>query len=148
VAAVIAEVRDRGGSAFGVTGSVADDTVAAELVRACVEHYGGVDVAVNNAGIVRDRMLLNMTADEFDDVIAVNLRGTWSVSRRAARVIKDAGGGLLLQVISGSAFIGSVGQRNYVASKAGVLGMMYAWSRELRAPGPQRLVVGADDLEV
>jgi 3-oxoacyl-[acyl-carrier protein] reductase len=132
VAAVVAEVRDSGGSAFGVTGSVADDAVAAALVRACVEHYGGVDVVVNNAGIVRDRTLLNMTTDEFDDVMAVNLRGTWSVSRHAARVMKDAGGGLLLQVISGSAFIGSVGQSNYAASKAGVLGMMYAWSRELQ----------------
>jgi 3-oxoacyl-[acyl-carrier protein] reductase len=106
--------------------------VAEALVNTCVEHYGGVDVVVNNAGIVRDRTLLNMTADEFDEVIAVNLRGTWSVSRHAARVMKSAGGGLLLQVISGSAFTGSVGQSNYAASKAGVLGLMCAWSTELR----------------
>lgn len=132
VAALVAEVRDSGGSAVGVTGSVADDAVAEALVDACVEHYGGVDVVVNNAGIVRDRTLLNMTTDEFDEVIAVNLRGTWSVSRHAARVMKGAGRGLLLQVISGSAFIGSVGQSNYAASKAGVLGLMYAWSTELR----------------
>jgi 3-oxoacyl-[acyl-carrier protein] reductase len=132
VAAVVSEVRACGGSAVGVPGSVADDEVAEALVNACVEHYGGVEVVVNNAGIVRDRTLLNMTTDEFDEVIAVNLRGTWSVSRHAARVMKGAGGGLLLQVISGSAFMGSVGQSNYAASKAGVLGLMYAWSTELR----------------
>jgi len=93
VAAVVAEVRDSGGSAVGVTGSIADDAVAEALVDACVEHYGGVDVVVNNAGIVRDRTLLNMTTDEFDEVIAVNLRGTWSVSRHAARVRSPAAGG-------------------------------------------------------
>jgi NAD(P)-dependent dehydrogenase (short-subunit alcohol dehydrogenase family) len=132
VAAVVAHIRDSGGRAAGVAGSVADDEVAAALVNVCVEHFGGVDVVVNNAGIVRDRTLLNMTTDEFDEVVAVNLRGTWSVSRHAAKVMKDSGGGLLLQVISGSAFIGSFGQSNYAASKAGVLGLMYAWSAELQ----------------
>lgn len=131
VAAVISEVRDAGGSAVGVTGSVADDAVAEELVSTCVDHYGGVDVVVNNAGIVRDRTMLNMTTDDFDQVIAVNLRGTWSVCRHAARVMKDVGG-LFLHVISGSAFLGSVGQSNYAASKAGMLGLMYAWSTELQ----------------
>ena len=66
---------------------------------------------------------MNMTPQEFDDVIAVDLRGTWSVSRHAARAMRDQGHGLLLQVISGSAFVGSVGQTNYAASKAGVMGM-------------------------
>jgi 3-oxoacyl-[acyl-carrier protein] reductase len=132
VAALVTQVRDSGGQAVGVIGSVADDAVAAALVSACVEHFGGVDVVINNAGIVRDRTLLNMTTDEFDEVVAVNLRGTWSVCRHAAQVMKVAGGGLFLQVISGSAFIGSFGQSNYAASKAGVLGMMYAWSHELQ----------------
>jgi 3-oxoacyl-[acyl-carrier protein] reductase len=132
VAAIVTQIRDSGGQAVGVTGSVADDAVAEALVSVCVEHYGGVDVVINNAGIVRDRTLLNMTTDEFDEVVAVNLRGTWSVCRHAAQVMKVAGGGLFLQVISGSAFIGSFGQTNYAASKAGVLGMMYAWSYELQ----------------
>jgi 3-oxoacyl-[acyl-carrier protein] reductase len=131
VAAVVKQVHDSGGHAVGVTGSVADDSVAQALVSACVKNFGGIDVVVNNAGIVRDRTLLNMTTEEFDEVVAVNLRGTWSVCRHAAQVMKDAGGGLFLQVISGSAFIGSFGQSNYAASKAGVLGMMYAWSHEL-----------------
>ena len=128
---VVAEIESGGGQACACVGSVADDAVAARLVATCVEQFGGIDAVVNNAGIVRDRTLVNMTPEEFDDVIAVNLRGTWSVSRHAAKVMKEQGHGLLLQVISGSAFVGSVGQTNYAASKAGVMGMLYAWDTEL-----------------
>ena len=126
-----AEIRHAGGHVVAVCGSVADDGVAEELVSTCVSTFGGIDVVVNNAGIVRDRTLMKMTPTEFDEVVAVNLRGTWSVSRHAAAAMKDAGGGLLLQIISGSAFVGSVGQTNYAASKAGVMGMLYAWDGEL-----------------
>jgi NAD(P)-dependent dehydrogenase (short-subunit alcohol dehydrogenase family) len=109
--------------------------VAEQVVALCVQEYGGVDVVVNNAGIVRDRTLMKMTPEEFDEVVAVNLRGTWSMSRHAARAMKQSDGGLLLQVVSGSAFVGTVGQTNYAASKAGVMGMLYAWDLELRRFG-------------
>jgi len=129
---VVAEIVAAGGAAVACVGSVADDDVAGELVATCTREFGGIDAVVNNAGIVRDRTLMNMSPAEFDEVVAVNLRGTWSVSRHAARAMKDQGnGGLLLQVISGSAFVGSVGQTNYAASKAGVMGMLYAWDVEL-----------------
>ncbi len=131
---VVEGIRQGGGTAVGVPGSVADDDVAARLVQTCVDEHGGIDAVVNNAGIVRDRTLMNMSPEEFDAVVAVNLRGTWSVSRHAARAMKETGG-LLLQVISGSAMVGSVGQTNYAASKAGVLGMMYAWDVELKRYG-------------
>jgi 3-oxoacyl-[acyl-carrier protein] reductase len=132
---VVSGITAAGGTAVACPGSVADDAIAERLIAAAVEQFGGIDAVVNNAGIVRDRTLLNMTPDEFDDVIAVNLRGTWSVSRHAARAMRDQGYGLLLQVISGSAFVGSVGQTNYAASKAGVMGMLYAWDLELRRFG-------------
>ncbi len=136
VDAVVAEIGRVGGTATGVAGSVADDDLAEELIATCVREFGGVDAVVNNAGIVRDRTLMNMTPDEFDEVIAVNLRGTWSVSRHAARAMKEQGtGGLLLQIFSASGFVGSVGQTNYAASKAGVMGMLYAWDVELRRFG-------------
>ena len=132
VESVVETIRSSGGVAEAVVGSVADDDVAEALVARCVESFGGVDAVVNNAGIVRDRTLANMTPDEFDDAIVVNLRGTWSVSRHAVRAMRESGkGGLLLQIISGSAFVGSVGQTNYAASKAGVMGMLYAWDVEL-----------------
>jgi 3-oxoacyl-[acyl-carrier protein] reductase len=131
---VEAAIASAGGVVEPVLGSVADDAVAEQLVRTCVDRFGGIDAVVNNAGIVRDRTLMNMTPDEFDAVIAVNLRGTWSMSRHAAKAMKDTGG-LLLQVISGSAFVGSIGQTNYAASKAGVMGMLYSWDVELKRFG-------------
>jgi 3-oxoacyl-[acyl-carrier protein] reductase len=134
IASLVKEIDANGGTAVPVVGSVADDSVAEAMVGACVEHFGGIDAAVNNAGIVRDRTVVNMTPEEFDDVIAVNLRGTWSVSRHAARAMRDSGG-LLLQVVSNAAFVGSVGQSNYAASKAGVMGMLYSWDVELRRFG-------------
>lgn len=127
---LVEQIRAAGGTAEPVVGSVADDSVAEQLITTCVERYGGVDSVVNNAGIVRDRTLMNMTPEEFDEVIAVNLRGTWSVSRHAARAMKQTGGHLL-QIISNSGLSGSVGQTNYAASKAGVMGMLYAWDTEL-----------------
>jgi 3-oxoacyl-[acyl-carrier protein] reductase len=128
---VVEEISSAGGSAVHVVGSVADDDLAEALVQACVDSFGGIDAVVNNAGIVRDRTLMNMSPDEFDEVVAVNLRGTWSVSRHAARAMRETGG-LLLQVVSNAAFVGSVGQTNYAASKAGVMGMLYSWDVELR----------------
>jgi 3-oxoacyl-[acyl-carrier protein] reductase len=130
---LVEEIKATGASVVEVLGSVADDDVAGAMVQACVDTYGGIEVVVNNAGIVRDRTLMNMSPAEFDDVIAVNLRGTWSVSRHAARAMRDQGtGGLLLQMVSNAAFTGSVGQSNYAASKAGVMGMLYAWDAELK----------------
>lgn len=130
VAGVVDDIIGSGGIAVGDVGSLADDDVAERLISTCVERFGAIDAVVNNAGIVRDRTLMNMSPQEFDEVIAVNLRGTWSVSRHAAKAMRDTGG-LLLQVISASAFVGSVGQTNYAASKAGVVGMMCAWDVEL-----------------
>jgi NAD(P)-dependent dehydrogenase (short-subunit alcohol dehydrogenase family) len=134
LADVSGTIADAGGTAVVVVGTVADDDVAEAVVYTCVDRFGGVDAVVNNAGIVRDRTLMNMSPKEFDEVVAVNLRGTWSVSRHAARAMKDTGG-LLLQVVSNSAFVGSVGQTNYAASKAGVMGMLYAWDVELQRYG-------------
>ena len=131
---VTEEIRAAGGTAEPVVGSVTDDSLAERLITTCVERYGGVDSVVNNAGIVRDRTLMNMTPDEFDEVIAVNLRGTWSVSRHAARAMK-ATGGHLLQIFSNSGFTGSIGQTNYAASKFAVIGMMKTWARELGRKG-------------
>jgi 3-oxoacyl-[acyl-carrier protein] reductase len=136
LATVVDDITAAGGSVTGVVGSVADDEVARTTVQTCVDTYGGVDVVVNNAGIVRDRTLMNMTPEEFDEVIGVNLRGTWSVSRHAAKAMREQGsGGLLLQIVSNAAFTGSVGQTNYAASKAGVMGMLYAWDVELKRFG-------------
>ena len=116
------------------SGTVADEDVAGSGGPGLRRLVRRLDAVVNNAGIVRDRTLMNMSPEEFDEVVAVNLRGTWSVSRHAARAMRETGG-LLLQVVSNAAFVGSVGQSNYAASKAGVMGLLYSWDVELQRFG-------------
>lgn len=136
LAGVAEEIAAAGGAAVAESGSVADDAVAERLVARCVSEFGRVDGLVNNAGIVRDRTLLKMTPTEFDEVIAVNLRGTWSCGRHAALAMRAAqSGGTILNVISNVAFHGSVGQSNYAASKAGAAALTRAWSVELERYG-------------
>ena len=118
----------------GVVGSVADEAVADALVGCCVQAFGGIDLLVNNAGITRDAMLSRATVDQFDAVIAVNLRGPWLTSRAAARAMKGAGG-QIINVVSGTALFGNVGQSVYAAAKGGVLAMTRTLALELRRTG-------------
>jgi 3-oxoacyl-[acyl-carrier protein] reductase len=113
-----------------VPGSVAEDAVAAAIIDRCREAFGGIDCLVNNAGITRDRTLGKMSREEFDEVIAVNLAGTFACSRAAALAMRETGGSIV-NVVSNTAFSGAIGQTNYGASKAGVAGMTRTWTREL-----------------
>lgn len=115
---------DAGGSVVSIPGSVAEDGVAEALVAGCDEAFGGIDVMVNNAGIVRDKTLLKMSLDEFDEVIAVNLRGAFACTREAAKAMRETGGGQIIQIISNSGLTGGFGQANYAASKAGMMGLL------------------------
>ena len=114
-----------------VTGSVAEPTTANALIDSAVSAFGGVDVVVNNAGIVRDRTLLKMSLEEWDDVIAVHLRGAFLVTQAAARAMKDGGGGHIVQVVSNSGLAGGFGQANYAAAKAGMMGLLRTCVLEL-----------------
>lgn len=120
-----------GDQVAAVPGSVADEAVADGLVSTCVERFGGVDFVVNNAGVVRDASLAKMRAEDFDEVVAVHLRGAWAVSRAAARAMRGHGGAIL-NVVSGTALYGFPGQSNYAAAKGGMLAMTRALSLELR----------------
>ncbi|CAA0078487.1 3-oxoacyl-[acyl-carrier-protein] reductase [Halioglobus japonicus] len=131
LSAVVAEVAALGAPVRAVLGSVAKAEVCNELVACCVENFGGIDVMVNNAGIVRDRTLLKMTDDDFDEVIAVNLRGPFLCTRSAALAMKKQGSGHIIQITSASGLVGNFGQTNYAAAKAGLMGMMYTACQEL-----------------
>lgn len=131
-----AAVEAEGRRAVAIEGDVADTETCDAIVARCVEELGGIDCLVNNAGITRDRTLGRMTDEEFDEVIAVNLRGTWACGRAAAQAMREAGtDGSVVNVVSNTGFSGAIGQTNYAASKAGVAGMSRTWSRELARYG-------------
>ena len=132
LAEVESEIRTAGGQVVSVPGSVAEEATAQALVAACVEQYGGIDVMVNNAGIVRDRTLLKMTTEEFDDVIAVSLRGAFTCTKHAALAMQEHGGHII-QIISASGLSGGFGQGNYAAAKAGMMGLLRTAVMEFRS---------------
>jgi NAD(P)-dependent dehydrogenase (short-subunit alcohol dehydrogenase family) len=132
LAAVEQEISALGAPVHAVPGSVSDTDICSELVDSCVEKFGGIDVMVNNAGIVRDRTLMKMSDDDFDEVIAVNLRGPFLCTRQAAVAMREQEtGGHIIQITSASGLVGNFGQTNYAAAKAGLMGMMYTAVKEL-----------------
>ena len=111
-----------------------DVTQAAEveaLVGSAVERFGGLDIMVNNAGITRDATMRKMTEEQFDQVIAVHLKGTWNGTRTAAAIMRENKRGAIVNMSSLSGKVGLVGQTNYSAAKAGIVGMTKAAAKEL-----------------
>ncbi|MCC5885904.1 MAG: SDR family oxidoreductase [Gammaproteobacteria bacterium] len=131
LAEVEGAISKAGGDVVAVRGSVAEESVCQSLVDTCVEAFGGIDIMVNNAGIVRDRTLLKMTMQEWDEVIAVHLRGAFGCTRAAATAMREAGGGHIVQIISASGLAGGFGQANYAAAKAGMMGLLRTCVLEL-----------------
>lgn len=105
------------------------------LVAAAVADFGRLDVMVNNAGITRDATLRKMTEQQFDEVIAVHLKGTWNGLRAAAAVMREQGSGAIVNMSSISGKVGLIGQTNYSAAKAGIVGMTKASAKELAHVG-------------
>lgn len=137
------------GSSAAADGHAIGTVPAADAVIAtALHHFGRVDVLVNNAGVLRDRMLHNMSEEEFDDVIRVHLKGSWACGRAAVRhwrpIAKQEGSGAhhrkIINVTSASGLIGAVGQSNYAAAKMGIVGLTKSWAKEL---GPLSINVNA-----
>ncbi|MRK01698.1 3-oxoacyl-ACP reductase FabG [Aeromicrobium yanjiei] len=101
------------------------------LVALAGTAFGSVDVMVNNAGITRDATMRRMTEQEFDDVIGVHLKGSWNGTRAAAAVMREAGRGSIINVSSLSGKVGMIGQTNYSAAKAGIVGLTKAAAKEV-----------------
>ncbi|MET3374166.1 NAD(P)-dependent dehydrogenase (short-subunit alcohol dehydrogenase family) [Variovorax boronicumulans] len=138
---VVAEIRAMGGEAVANTDDVSDWEGARRLIEAAITAFGGLDVLVNNAGILRDKTLVNMDIDDFDAVIRVHLRGTFAPMRHAAAYWREeakAGRPRVARVVntsSSSGLYGIVGQTNYGAAKAGIANMTIVASRELERYG-------------
>jgi 3-oxoacyl-[acyl-carrier protein] reductase len=133
LAATEVAAKQLGGSdvAVAVQCDVTQSADVDTLVRTAVEHFGGLDIMVNNAGITRDATMRKMSEDEFDQVIAVHLKGTWNGIRTAAAIMRENKRGAIVNMSSLSGKVGLVGQTNYSAAKAGIVGMTKAAAKEL-----------------
>ncbi|MBP2708402.1 SDR family oxidoreductase [Microbispora sp. RL4-1S] len=131
-AAVAAGIVAKGGAAAAVAAPVGSSEVAERLVAAAVKEFGRLDVMVTNAGVLRDRVLWKMSDDDFDTVMDVHLRGTFTCARAAAVRMREQGsGGRLILVSSPAGQRGNFGQTNYAAAKAGIVAMARTWAMEL-----------------
>jgi 3-oxoacyl-[acyl-carrier protein] reductase len=142
VAATLADIRALGAKAEFVAGSIAERATADALMRTADETFGSVDIVVNNAGIVRDRMLYNLSDEDWDAVIAVHLRGHFLLSRNAAAYwrgkSKQVGApvyGRLINTSSEAGMLGPEGQPNYAAAKAGITALTVSAARGLSRYG-------------
>ncbi|OGR49928.1 MAG: beta-ketoacyl-ACP reductase [Elusimicrobia bacterium GWC2_65_9] len=133
--AVVRELAALGRRARCAVVDAADTEAVESCVEAAASALGGLDILVNNAGITADAVLWKMTESQFDDVIAVNLKGTFNHIRAAAPRLRKAGGGRIVNISSINGLRGKFGQANYCASKAGVIGLTKAAARELGASG-------------
>jgi len=115
--------------------NVADHEAVDNAMNELKEHWGQLDVLINNAGITRDGTLLKMEHDNFKSVIDVNLTGVFNCGKAAASIMADQGSGVILNASSVVAHNGNFGQTNYVASKSGVIGMSKTWAKELGRKG-------------
>ncbi|HET9203077.1 MAG TPA: SDR family oxidoreductase [Acidimicrobiia bacterium] len=120
---VVGQIREAGGDAVANYDSVATRDGGAAIIQTAVDSFGGVDIVINNAGILRDKSFGNMTLDEVDAVLDVHLRGAFHVSHPAFQLMKERGYGRFVHTTSASGLFGNFGQVNYGAAKAGLVGL-------------------------
>jgi len=126
------EIEKLGVRCLASQGDVANTEAAAEMVKLTKDTFGSIDFLVNNAGIVRDTLILRMKEADWDAVIDTNLKGAWNFSKAALRVmLRQDDGGSILNITSISGVVGMAGQSNYSASKAGMIGLTKSLAREV-----------------
>ena len=141
------ELKALGVNAVANYDSVTDFNKAKAMIDQAVSELGRLDIVINNAGFLRDRMIFNMSEAEFDDLIAVHLKGTFNMSRHAASYFRVTGKadptfkGRIINTASDAGLLGSVGQSNYGAAKAGVAAFTIILARELRKYGTVNCIV-------
>ena len=138
----VASITEAGGRAAAVVAPVGSSETADQLVKTAVDTFGGLDILVTNAGILRDKSLLKMTDEDFDAVIDVHLKGTFTCVREAVNRFREQGeGGRIICIGSPAGQRGQFGQTNYSAAKAGIVGMVRTWAMELQRAGVTANVV-------
>ena len=140
LADTVKQIVDAGGKAEAMSADINDRESVENIVDRVAQEWGKVDILVNNAGITRDTLLPVMSDEQWDDVIATNLRGTFLFTRAAAQRMMRARYGRIINISSVSGLIGNAGQTNYSASKAGVIGLTRSLAKEL---GKRKVTVNA-----
>jgi 3-oxoacyl-[acyl-carrier protein] reductase len=130
---VVEEIKALGTEAFALQGDVSSAETAQEMVKTVTETFGSLDVLVNNAGITRDNLLMRMKEEDWDAVINTNLKGVFNMTKAVSRVMMKQKHGKIINMASVVGIIGNPGQANYVAAKAGVIGLTKSSARELAA---------------
>ena len=132
-AAAVEAIEAEGGRAVAVVAPVGPTETAKRLVQTAVESFGGLDILVTNAGVLRDTVLWKMSDDDFDTVIGIHLRGTFTCVREAATYMREHEvAGRIICIGSPTGQRGNFGQTNYAAAKAGIVGMVRTWALELK----------------
>lgn len=130
---LISEFSDYGVQVASISGDVSDSTDAKRMVEEAIEKLGSVDILVNNAGITKDKLMLRLTEEDFEQVLKVNLVGAFNMTQAVLKPMSKARQGAVINVSSVVGLIGNVGQANYAASKAGLIGFTKSVAREVAA---------------
>ena len=130
---LISEFSDYGGQVIPISGDVSNSTDAKRMVEEAIEKLGSVDILVNNAGITKDKLMLKLTEEDFEQVLKVNLVGAFNMTQAVLKPMTKARQGAIVNVSSVVGLIGNVGQANYAASKAGLIGFTKSVAREVAA---------------
>ena len=128
---VVAEIEAMGRKAVAVQCSVAEDEACAKMIGDLLQMFGHIDILVNNAGITKDNLMAKMSEEDFDSVVATNLKGTFHTIKHMYRAFLKQRGGRIINLTSVTGIMGNAGQANYAASKAGVIGLTKSVAREL-----------------
>ncbi|MDP5273405.1 3-oxoacyl-[acyl-carrier-protein] reductase [Chengkuizengella axinellae] len=134
-AEVVEAIEDLGRKAIKIQANVSQTFEVANMFKQAIETFGKVDILVNNAGVTRDNLLMRMKEDEFDQVIDINLKGVFNCIKAATRPMMKQRSGRIINISSVVGVLGNAGQANYVAAKAGVIGLTKSAARELASRG-------------
>jgi len=129
------EINDNKGSAISVKVDVVNRIDVEAMIKQTIDHFGTIDVLINNAGITQDNFLAKMTADQWQQVVDVNLTGVFNCAQLVIPVMLEKGKGTIINCASVVGVYGNMGQTNYAATKAGVIGMTKSWAKELGPKG-------------
>lgn len=132
---VVALIKEQGGLAEAVRCDVADYQACSEFLASVIKNHGRIDILVNNAGITKDNLIMKMSEEDFDQVININLKGTFNCCKHISRQMLKQRSGRIINISSVVGILGNMGQANYASSKAGVIGLTKSLARELGSRG-------------